>query len=160
MATVLDTLVTEIIFKGDTSCPRKYAKALEQFHVESRMQLGRQLGLASGAISGIDRVEPPNLSPTFKMNSAKTLAPAYGAGILSRAVGPMAVNRLLNTMRELQPYVRQALAEALFFVASAGLRGKEAMEVLEQCVANASGRHGRSPRLLPTMTTSAINAYG
>jgi len=53
----------------------------------------------------------------------------------------------------------QELADALFFVTSAGLRGAEAMEVLEMS-AKASAAGMGETKIVADLATSAMNAYG
>ena len=53
----------------------------------------------------------------------------------------------------------QELADAMFFVTSAGIRGSEAMEVLEMSAKAASAGLGETKNIAD-LVTSAINAYG
>ena len=53
----------------------------------------------------------------------------------------------------------QELADALFFVTSAGIRGAEAMEVLEASAKAASSGLGET-KVVADLVTSAMNAYG
>jgi hypothetical protein len=50
-------------------------------------------------------------------------------------------------------------AEALFFITSAGLRGKEAMDVLEMSLKAAAVGLGET-KTIADLSTSAMNAYG
>lgn len=63
---------------------------------------------------------------------------------------------------DMAPAVRKGpkeLADALFFVTSAGIRGKEAMEVLEMSAKAASAGLGET-KVVADLVTSAMNAYG
>lgn len=53
----------------------------------------------------------------------------------------------------------EKLAEALFFITSAGIRGAEAMEVLEMSAKAATGGMGEA-KVIADLVTSAMNAYG
>ena len=152
MATVLDTLVTEIIFKGDTSALENMQKRLSNF-TSNLNALGRQLGLAGGAISAFTGLSLKSFA-NFEDEMAKIV------GLVGIPAEQLAQWRqpLLNIARD-TAVGPQALAEALFFVTSAGLRGKEAMEVLEQA-ARAQAAGMGDAKVIADLTTSAINAYG
>lgn len=86
---------------------------------------------------------------------------------LSRIVGLVGVSqRQVNAWREellrLGPEVSKGpreLAEAMFFVTSAGLRGQKAMEVLAASAKAATAGLGET-KVVADAVTSAINAYG
>ena len=86
---------------------------------------------------------------------------------LSRIVGLVGVSRkevarMGEAIKRLGPEVSRGpneLAEALFFITSAGLRGSEAMETLKASAMAASAGLGET-KVIADAVTSAINAYG
>ena len=69
-------------------------------------------------------------------------------------MGVAAIEMATNTGRS-----ANEAAEALFFITSAGLRGKEAMEVLEASLKAAAIGLGET-KIVADLATSALNAYG
>ena len=152
MATVLDTLVTEIIFKGDTTALENMQKRLNNF-TSNLNAMGRQLGLAGGAIAAFTGLSVKSFA-NFEDEMAKIV------GLVGVPAEQLAEWRkpLLDIARD-TAVGPQALAEALFFITSAGLRGKEAMEVLEQAAKAQTAGMGEA-KIVAQLVTSAINAYG
>ena len=152
MATVIDTLITEVIFKGDTSALENVQRKLNNFSSNLNV-MGRQLGLAGGAITA------------FSGLSVKAFASFEDE--LAKIIGLVGVpaEQLANWRKPLLDIASatavgpQNLAEALFFITSAGLRGKEAIEVLEQAARAQAAGMGEA-KTIADLTTSAINAYG
>lgn len=72
------------------------------------------------------------------------------------------VNEWSKDILEMAPRLAkspQELADALFFVTSAGLRGAEAMDVLEMSAKASAGGLGET-KVVADLATSAMNAYG
>ena len=72
------------------------------------------------------------------------------------------VNEWSKDIINLAPQLGKApkeLADAMFFITSAGLRGKEAMEVLEMSAKASTAGLGET-KVVADLVTSAINAYG
>lgn len=154
----------EVVFVGDT-------KNLDK-------AFGKVKGEAAGLTAKLERTGSRMQGVGKKMSAAVT-APLVGAAAgaaklavdfdssLSKIVGLVGVSRkqvdawrgdILSMAKEL-PQSPKELADALFFVTSAGFRGKEALDVLNQSARAAAAGLG-STEVVADAVTSAINAYG
>ena len=152
MAIVLDTLVANLLFRGDTRALDEANGKLK--HLESQVNnFARRFAVAGGAITGVAGLSLRSFT-RFEDELAKIVG----------LVGVPA-EQLAEWTPELQKIAvatgvgPQELAKALFFVTSAGLRGAEAMEVLEQA-AKAQAAGLGDAKTVVDLVTSAINAYG
>lgn len=131
-------------------------------------KVGSSMKTAGAAVSGVGR----------KMTTWVTL-PIVGVGVastkmaidfdssMSKIVGLVGIAKdKVDDMR--QPIVDMAsefgvsadqAADAMFFITSAGLRGKNAMEVLRQSLMGAAAGLG-DVKTIADLSTSAMNAYG
>ena len=115
--------------------------------------MGRQLGLAGGAITAF-----AGLSVRAFANFEDEMAKIVGlVGVPAEQLAEW--RKPLLDIASATAVGPQSLAEALFFVTSAGLRGKEAIEVLEQAARAQAAGMGEA-KTIADLTTSAINAYG
>ena len=153
MATqVLDRFVTEFLFRGDM-------RAL--MGIEKRVQATAQrLQSASTSVGMV------GLGLTGSMVGIA----AQGASFerkMSQIVGLVGVSR--EVVKSWEPEIAAVaratgrapggLAEAMFFVTSAGLRGKYAMDLLRNSAKAAAAGLGEEKEIVDLLT-SAINAYG
>ena len=152
MARVIDTLITKLGYKFD----RKSAGDADA-RIRKMGQSIQQLGFAmTGA--GIALT-------AFNTQAVRTFAKFEST--MARIVGLVGVPA--EQLRAWQPELRRIatatgqgpvkLAEALFYVTSAGIRGKEAIEILENSARGAAVGLGE-PAVIVDLLTSAINAYG
>ena len=152
MPTVIDTLVANVVFRGDTTALDNVQRKLNSFS-SNLNAMGRQLGLAGGAITAF-----AGLSVRAFANFEDEMAKIVGlVGLPAEQLAEW--RKPLLDIASATAVGPQSLAEALFFVTSAGLRGKEAIEVLEQAARAQAAGMGEA-KTIADLTTSAINAYG
>ena len=152
MPTVIDTLVANVVFRGDTTALDNVQRKLNSFS-SNLNAMGRQLGLAGGAITAF-----AGLSVRAFANFEDEMAKIVGlVGVPAEQLAEW--RKPLLDIASATAVGPQSLAEALFFVTSAGLRGKEAIEVLEQAARAQAAGMGEA-KTIADLTTSAINAYG
>ena len=139
-------------FRGDTKELDSARSKLTKIS-EGSAQLARGLGIVGGAITAASGLALSKFIP-FEDSLAKI------RGLVGVANDELAeMEPLLHDIGIATGVGPQSLAEALFFVTSNGLRGAEAMEVVERSAkaqAIGLGEAATSARL----ATSAINAYG
>ena len=152
MPTVIDTLVANVVFRGDTTALDNVQRKLNSFS-SNLNAMGRQLGLAGGAITAF-----AGLSVRAFANFEDEMAKIVGlVGVPAKQLAEW--RKPLLDIASATAVGPQSLAEALFFVTSAGLRGKEAIEVLEQAARAQAAGMGEA-KTIADLITSAINAYG
>ena len=152
MPTVIDTLITKVLFREDTTALDNVQRKLNSFS-SNLNAMGRQLGLAGGAITAF-----AGLSVRAFANFEDEMAKIVGlVGVPAEQLAEW--RKPLLDIASATAVGPQSLAKALFFVTSAGLRGKEAIEVLEQAARAQAAGMGEA-KTIADLTTSAINAYG
>ena len=126
MATILDTLVAEIVFKGDTKALDNVNQRLKQFSTNLNA-MGRQFGLAGGAITAFSGL----FLKTFAgFDDALNQSLAI-MGDVSDAMRKNMAQAAKDVARETRFSAKDA-AESYFFLASAGLDAKQSIEALPQ----------------------------
>jgi TP901 family phage tail tape measure protein len=138
-----------------------------------------ELGRAQGAIAGFASNAASRLTSTGSMLTRRLTLPIVGAGAaawklssdfdssmrqIAGLVGVPAgeVAQFKKQVLDLAPAVAKSpkeLADALFFVTSAGFRGRAAMDVLTAS-AKASAAGLGETKVVADAVTSAVNAYG
>ena len=152
MATILDKLVVDLSFRLDPSALRRAERTIQR----TRQKLD---SFAAGAF----RIGAG-------LTAAATGAVVSFAGVeaeLAKIEGLVGVNReqLTAWQKDLDAIAAetgqgpQQLAEALFFVTSAGLRGSVAIDVLRKSARAAAAGLG-DQSTIADLVTSALNAYG
>ena len=126
MATILDTLVAQIVFKGDTKALDNVNQRLKQFSTNLNA-MGRKFGLAGGAIT------------TFSGLFLKSFAGFDDAMTQSLAIMEDVSDAMRNKMAKAAKDVAlttrfsaKDAAASYFFLASAGLDAKQSIEALPQ----------------------------
>jgi TP901 family phage tail tape measure protein len=112
--------------------------------------LSRRLTLPIVALAGVSA----KLATDFEDSMSKIEGLVGVSGTQVKAWG----DEVLALSRKL-PQSPKELADALFFVTSAGFRGKEAMQVLEASARAAAAGLGET-KVVADAVTSAVNAYG
>ena len=126
MATILDTLVAEIVFKGDTKALDNVNQRLKQFSTNLNA-MGRKFGLAGGAITAFSGL----FLKTFAgFDDALNQSLAI-MGDVSDAMRKDMAQAAKDVARETRFSATDA-AESYFFLASAGLDAKQSIEALPQ----------------------------
>ena len=126
MATILDTLVAEIVFKGDTKALDNVNQRLKQFSTNLNA-MGRKFGLAGGAITAFSGL----FLKTFAgFDDALNQSLAI-MGDVSDAMRKDMAQAAKDVARETRFNATDA-AESYFFLASAGLDAKQSIEALPQ----------------------------
>ena len=126
MATILDTLVAEIVFKGDTKALDNVNQRLKQFSTNLNA-MGRKFGLAGGAITAFSGL---SLKSFAGFDDALTQSLAIMEDVPDVMRKDM-VQAAKDVARETRFSAKDA-AESYFFLASAGLDAKQSIEALPQ----------------------------
>ena len=126
MATILDTLVAEIVFKGDTKALDNVNQRLKQFSTNLNA-MGRKFGLAGGAITAFSGL---SLKSFAGFDDALTQSLAIMEDVSDVMRKDMA-QAAKDVARETRFSAKDA-AESYFFLASAGLDAKQSIEALPQ----------------------------
>jgi TP901 family phage tail tape measure protein len=152
---------------------------VSQFAKELRDGVGAAADQASKTVSQKFKDMGQSLESTGKSLSKNVTLPIVGIGAAALAVSKdfdtsmtriqalvglsaQEVDGMRDSVRELAGQTARSpgeLAEALFFVTSAGLRGKDALEALEFS-AKASAIGLGDTKVVADLVTSAMNAYG
>ena len=126
MATILDTLVAEIVFKGDTKALDNVNQRLKQFSTNLNA-MGRKFGLAGGAITAFSGL---SLKSFAGFDDALTQSLAIMEDV-SDVMRKNMAKAAKDVARETRFSAKDA-AESYFFLASAGLNAKQSIEALPQ----------------------------
>ncbi len=126
MATILDTLVAEIVFKGDTKALDNVNQRLKQFSTNLNA-MGRKFGLAGGAITAFSGL---SLKSFAGFDDALTQSLAIMEDV-SDVMRKKMAQAAKDVARETRFSAKDA-AESYFFLASAGLDAKQSIEALPQ----------------------------
>ena len=126
MATILDTLVAEIVFKGDTKALDNVNQRLKQFSTNLNA-MGRKFGLAGGAITAFSGL---SLKSFAGFDDALTQSLAIMEDV-SDVMRKKMAQAAKDVARETRFSAKDA-AESYFFLASAGLNAKQSIEALPQ----------------------------
>ena len=124
MATILDTLVAEIVFKGDTKALDNVNQRLKQFSTNLNA-MGRKFGLAGGAITAFSGL---SLKSFAGFDDALTQSLAIMEDV-SDVMRKKMAQAAKDVARETRFSAKDA-AESYFFLASAGLDAKQSIEAL------------------------------
>ncbi len=150
--TVIDRLVTELVFRGDAAALDRLDSRIERtkqrLNTLSRGFLLAGAGLTAGAAATLK---------TFA-NYEREMAKIEGLVGVSRKQLDEWTPAIAN-IAKVTGIGPDKLIESMFFVTSAGLRGKEALDVLTMSAkASAAGLGDQVP--VVDLLTSAVNAYG
>ena len=126
MATVIDTLIAQIVFKGDTKALDNVNQRLKQLSTNLNA-MGRQFGLAGGAITAFSGLF---LKSFAGFDDALNQSLAI-MGDVSDAMRKNMAQAAKDVARETRFSAKDA-AESYFFLASAGLDAKQSIEALPQ----------------------------
>ena len=124
MATILDTLVAEIVFKGDTKALDNVNQRLKQFSTNLNA-MGRKFGLAGGTITAFSGL---SLKSFAGFDDALTQSLAIMEDV-SDVMRKKMAQAAKDVARETRFSAKDA-AESYFFLASAGLDAKQSIEAL------------------------------
>jgi TP901 family phage tail tape measure protein len=138
-----------IIYKADLGGLRQAESGLQKFgRIAGRIGLAAGAALAGVVVSGVK----------MAVDLEKTFSQIEGlVGVTGDEL-----DELREAAKRLGPETgksAQEAAEALFFITSAGLRGKDAIEVLEASLKGAAIGLGETA-VIADLATSAMNAYG
>ena len=126
MATVIDTLVAQIVFKGDTKALDNVNQRLKQFSTNLNA-MGRQFGLAGGSITAFSGLSLKTFS-SFDDALNQSLAIMGDVSDAMRKDMAQAAKDVAVSTR----FSAKDAAESYFFLASAGLDAKQSIEALPQ----------------------------
>ena len=126
MATILDTLVAEIVFKGDTKALDNVNQRLKQFSTNLNA-MGRKFGLAGGAITAFSGLSLKSFAG-FDDALTQSLAIMEDVSDAIRKDMAKAAKDVALTTR----FSAKDAAASYFFLASAGLDAKQSIEALPQ----------------------------
>ena len=126
MATILDTLVAEIVFKGDAKALDNVNQRLKQSSTNLNA-MGRKFGLAGGAITAFSGL---SLKSFAGFDDALTQSLAIMEDV-SDVMRKKMAQAAKDVARETRFSAKDA-AESYFFLASAGLNAKQSIEALPQ----------------------------
>ena len=126
MATVIDTLVAQIVFKGDTKALDNVNQRLKQFSINLNA-MGRQFGLAGGAITAFSGLFLKSFAG-FDDALNQSLAIMGDVSDAMRKKMAQAAKDVALTTR----FSAKDAAASYFFLASAGLDAKQSIEALPQ----------------------------
>lgn len=129
------------------------SKSLEQFGKRAT-SVGRSLSLSVTAPLLLAGRQALRASNEFEMSMGKIQGLVGVAGDEVAKMGEQAKQMATETGQS-----AQAAGEALFFITSAGLRGADAMSVLEQSLKASTAGLGEA-KTVADLATSALNAYG
>ena len=124
MATILDTLVAEIVFKGDTKALDNVNQRLKQFSTNLNA-MGRKFGLAGGAITAFSGLSLKSFA-AFDDALTQSLAIMEDVSDAMRKNMAKAAKDVALTTR----FSAKDAAASYFFLASAGLDAKQSIEAL------------------------------
>ncbi len=124
MATILDTLVAEIVFKGDTKALDNVNQRLKQFSTNLNA-MGRKFGLAGGAITAFSGLSLKSFA-WFDDALTQSLAIMEDVSDAMRKDMVKAAKDVALTTR----FSAKDTAASYFFLASAGLDAKQSIEAL------------------------------
>ena len=124
MATILDTLVAEIVFKGDTKALDNVNQRLKQFSTNLNA-MGRKFGLAGGAITAFSGLSLKSFAG-FDDALTQSLAIMEDVSDVMRKNMAKAAKDVALTTR----FSAKDAAASYFFLASAGLDAKQSIEAL------------------------------
>ena len=124
MATILDTLVAEIVFKGDTKALDNVNQRLKQFSTNLNA-MGRKFGLAGGAITAFSGLSLKSFAG-FDDALTQSLAIMEDVSDAMRKDMAKAAKDVALTTR----FSAKDAAASYFFLASAGLDAKQSIEAL------------------------------
>lgn len=145
--------------------------AMRRFETTATASITRvnaQLATAEASMKKFAATAQRNLTmPLVLLGGASFVTFKNFEASLSKVIGLVGVaedqvNEWRQTILDIGPAVGQGpvkLADALFFITSAGIRGAEAMEVLEMSSKAASAGLGEA-KVVADLVTSAMNAYG
>ena len=126
MATILDTLVAQIVFKGDTKALDNVNQRLKQFSTNLNA-MGRKFGLAGGAITAFSGLSLKSFAG-FDDAMTQSLAIMEDVSDAMRKDMAKAAKDVALTTR----FSAKDAAASYFFLASAGLDAKQSIEALPQ----------------------------
>ena len=126
MATVIDTLVAQIVFKGDTKALDNVNQRLKQFSTNLNA-MGRKFGLAGGAITAFSGLSLKSFAG-FDDALNQSLAIMEDVSDAMRKDMAQAAKDVALTTR----FSAKDAAASYFFLASAGLDAKQSIEALPQ----------------------------
>jgi TP901 family phage tail tape measure protein len=149
MARKAKGITLPIIYKADLKGLKQAQSGLEKFgRVAGRIGLAAGAALAGVVVAGVKMAV--DLETEF--NKIEGLVGVTGDEL----------DKLREAAKRLGPETgksAQEAAEALFFITSAGLRGKDAIDVLEASLKGAAIGLGET-KVIADLATSAMNAYG
>ena len=150
--TVLDRLVTEVLFREDKAGVQRIERTVEK--LRGRLDtFSRTAGLIGGAITGV-----ATATVTAFARYESKLATMEGLVGVSRDQ----LDAWQGDFQRISDETGQgmeALADAMFFITSAGFEGEEALELLELSAKSATAGLGEQ-KTIADLLTSAMGAYG